>query len=116
MEKNAVEILIPYLVEKGFVDFVVLEPQNDFNKAIVGFDEKQNRLIYSYEKIIDVHTEMFIEKDETDPNDEMSLHVAYDNAVEWVDFNTLRAIPYMGKYRPIIVFNNDDNEREEMDL
>jgi len=110
MEKNAVEILIPYLVEKGFVDFVVLEPQNDFNKAIVGFDEKQNRLIYSYEKIIDVHTEMFIEKDETDPN------VAYDNAVEWVDFNTLRAIPYMGKYRPIIVFNNDDNEREEMDL
>ncbi len=112
MEISAVETLIPHLVEKGFVDFVALEPQDNFNEAIVGFDEKQNRLIYSYEKIVDVYAEMFLEEDKTHPNDEMALHVAYDNAVEWVDFNTLRAIPYMGKYRPIIVYNNDGDQEE----
>ena len=27
-----------------------------------------------------------------------------EDAVEWIDFNTLRTVPYMGEKAPIIVF------------
>jgi hypothetical protein len=108
MKKNAVEILIPYLVDKGFVDFVILEPQDIFNKAIVGFDEKQNRLIYDYDKMVDAWART---------NEESSLESTYENALEWINYNTLRAVPYMGKYRPIITTWDDDTETDkELDL
>lgn len=34
------------------VGTIVLEPQSQFNSAIVGFDDQSGRLIYEYEKII----------------------------------------------------------------
>lgn len=110
MEKDTFKISIPNLVEKGFVDFVVLEPQDDFNKAIVGYDEKQNRLIYDYEKIVDALAESFLDE-------ESSLESAYTDALEWVNYNTLRSVPYMGEYRPIITsWDYDTETNKELEL
>tara|TARA_R110001592_G_scaffold142674_3_gene364896 strand:+ start:5451 stop:5783 length:333 start_codon:yes stop_codon:yes gene_type:complete len=110
MENNVVETLIPSLIEKGLIDFVILEPQDDFNKAVVGYDEKQNRLIYDYEKIVEAIAESFLDE-------ERSLESAYNDALEWVNFNTLRSVPYMGKYRPIIIsWDYDTETHEELEL
>lgn len=31
-----------------------------------------------------------------------------EEAMEWVDYNTIRAIPYMGDKHPIIMYNAED--------
>lgn len=31
-------------------------------------------------------------------------NMGYDNALEWVEHNTIRALPYMGPQAPILVF------------
>ena len=65
---------------------IVLEPEY-FDNAIIGINE-EGQLIYSYEKLIDAYMEG--EKCE------------YEEAMEWIDYNTLRAIPYMGEKQPIV--------------
>ena len=29
---------------------------------------------------------------------------SYEDAVEWIDYNTIRALPYMGEGAPIIMY------------
>lgn len=47
-------------------------------------------LVYSYEKMI----EYLIKEAE----------MTQEEAIEWIDYNVLRAIPYMGDTKPIIVY------------
>lgn len=71
---------------------VFLEPEW-MDKAIIGkaINEHSNEvLVYSYQALING----FIEHDGMD----------YESAVEWVEYNTLRAIPYMGEQKPIVVY------------
>ena len=34
--------------------------------------------------------------------------MSYDEAIEFIDFNTVRALPYMGEKSPIIMYDIDD--------
>ncbi|MBR6124658.1 hypothetical protein IKQ19_13870, partial [Candidatus Saccharibacteria bacterium] len=61
----------------------------DYVSAVVGVSE-EGRVIYSYEKM--VRTLMM-----TDGMD-------YEEAVEFVDFNTIGALPTMGENAPIIMY------------
>lgn len=65
---------------------VVFEPEY-LDTAIIDCVEK--KLIYDYSLIIDAYV----------INDGMGL----DEASEFVNFNTLRSLPYLGKYAPIVV-------------
>lgn len=68
--------------------------------------------LYDYNAIVDYYTKTFSEDDEA-PNDED----AHEQAVEWVDYNTVRSVPYMGARAPIILckpFEGED-EIEEAD-
>jgi len=80
-----------FLAERYGDGIVILEPEY-YDEAIVGTDQA-GRLIYSYEKLIET----------------ISSHdgMTYEDAMEWVDYNTLRAIPYMGEFAPIIMFDLD---------
>lgn len=61
---------------------IILEPQSDFNKGIVDVSEDRCHLIYSYEKL-------------TQDSEEKR---------EWVEYNTIRALPYMNQdFVPIII-------------
>lgn len=51
-----------------------------YDNSIIGLTE-DGRLVYSYEKMVEE-----LMKDEG---------WSYEEAVEWLDYNTLRAIPYM---------------------
>lgn len=75
------------LCERGYEDAVVLESP-DYLNAIVGVSD-DGRVIYDYEKMARCLME-------TDGKD-------YEEATEFIDFNTLGALPCMGEKRPIIL-------------
>lgn len=64
-----------------------------YDRSIVGVTD-DNRLIYSYQKMVEELME-----DEGWSEEE---------AVEWIDYNTIRALPYAGPKAPIILY--DDRE------
>ena len=76
-----------FLCERGHEDAVVLESP-DYLSAIVGVSD-DGRVIYDYEKM----ARCLMETDGMD----------YEEATEFIDFNTLGALPYMGEKRPIIL-------------
>lgn len=67
-------------------DTIVLDPEY-FDNAITGITD-DGRLIYSYDKLIEAYM--------------AGENCGYEDAVDWIEYNTLRAIPYMGEKRPIV--------------
>lgn len=59
-----------------------------FDNSIIGVT-LDGRLIYDYDKMIE----------ELIDDDGMS----FDEAMEWIDYNTIRALPYAGSGAPIII-------------
>ena len=84
--------LVDRLLAMGH-DGTVILVNPSFDEAIVGVTE-EGRLVYSYEKMV-----RQLAKDEF-----MCDH----EAQEFIDYNTVRAIPYMGEKRPIIVYPIED--------
>ena len=76
-----------WLCDRDYEDTVVLE-NPDYLSAIVGVSD-DSRLIYDYEKM----AEHLMATDGMD----------YEEACEFIDFNTIGALPYMGEKRPIIL-------------
>ena len=60
-----------------------------YDDALIGVTE-DGRAVYNYELMVD-----WLMKEEGWTDNE---------AVEWIEFNTLRALPYMGDGAPIIVY------------
>lgn len=81
------------LIDLGLEDSIVFE-NPDYDSAIIGYDANNYRIIYDYQKMI----EYLIE------NDGMS----YEEAVEFIEYNTLRSIPYAGDKAPIVKHNMED--------
>lgn len=81
------------LVEIGLEDSIVFE-NPDYDSAIIGYDENSQRIIYDYEKMV----EHLMDKD----------GMTYEEAVEFIDYNTVPACPYMGSNPPIILRNITD--------
>lgn len=76
-----------FLCEHGHEDAIVLETP-DYLSAIIGVSD-DGRVIYDYEKMV----RCLMEIDGMD----------YEEAIEFIDFNTLGTLPYMGEKRPIIL-------------
>lgn len=85
------------LNEMGYEDLVVFENPS-YDSAIIGVNEDQTRVVYSFEKMV----EYLMEKDE----------MSYEDAVEFIEYNTIRAIPYFPN-GPIVVYGVDDYLDEE---
>ena len=60
----------------------------DYISAVIGISI-DDRVVYSYEKMV----EFLMNGD----------GIAYEDAEEFIEYNTIRTIPYMGKNSPIIV-------------
>ena len=91
------EALNEYIEDEGIEEDVLLLEDHTFNKSIIGISV-DGRIIYSLEKMV----EEFCEDEECDELE----------ALEWLDYNTMRALPYMGSRRPIIMV---DSKRSIMD-
>jgi hypothetical protein len=77
-----------FLVEIGLEESIVFENPN-YDDAIIGYDEITQRVVYDYEKMI----ECLINED----------GMEYDEAIDFIDYNTIRACPYMGDKAPIVL-------------
>ena len=76
------------LNELGLEESIVFE-NPDYDSAIIGYDANDNRIIYDFEKM----AEHLMEVD----------GMEYDEAVEFIEYNTIRSIPYAGGNAPIIL-------------
>lgn len=68
---------------------MVLLANYSYDTALIGVTE-DGRAVYDYDKMVAwlMETEGFTETD----------------AIEWIDYNTIRALPYMGDQAPIIMY------------
>lgn len=80
------------LQELGFEETVILENPS-YSTAITGISSHGN-LIYDYDLMIE----------DLIDNENMS----YEDAIEFINYNTIRAIDYMGEFKPIIMMNIED--------
>lgn len=75
-------------VEEGCI---ILEPQQIDNNGIVAYLPEENKLIYGYEELIIAYAD---------------TNCSIDEAIDHIQYNTLRAMPYIPSHqRPVIVFN-----------
>lgn len=79
------------LVELGFEDAIVFDNPS-YDDAIIGTSH-DDRVVYSFDKMVECLM-----------NDD---GMSYEEAVEFIEFNTLRAIPYFGPNAPIVLMNED---------
>lgn len=88
---------------------IVLDPASYFDRGIVGVTEDKQHLIYSYQKITFGNALEEYEKS-FGKDDERTFEDFLSEACDFVDFNTIRSLPYMdSEYRPIIMieFNGE---------
>ena len=85
MYKNKAE---EKLLKEGYEDVVVFE-NFSYDTALIGVTE-DNRAVYDFDKMVEwlIDTESFSDMEE---------------AVEWIQYNAIRALPYMGDRAPVIV-------------
>lgn len=84
-----IDALKEWLCAGGHDDTIVLESP-DYLSAIIGVTE-DGRLIYSYDKMVE---HLMIEDD-----------MDAEEAMEFIDYNTIRALPYAGEKAPIVMYN-----------
>lgn len=88
MEKRLIRREV--LNDLGYEDSVVFE-NPDYDKAIIGTTD-DNRVVYSFEKMV----ECLMQEDD----------MTYEEAVEFIEYNTVRALPYVEGH-PEIVYCTD---------
>lgn len=73
------ETLESYILDDDVLSEMVMLEGNEFAPGVIGFTD-DGRLVYSYERLVE------------------SLAEAYgseEDAIEWLEYNTLRSLPYM---------------------
>ena len=80
------------LLEVGYEDVLLLDNYG-YDDALVGVTT-DNRAVYSFSKMVEwlMSTESF----------------TYEDAVEWIEYNTIRSLPYYGPEAPIIMYDVED--------
>lgn len=78
-----------YLTDNGYEDSILFENPS-YITAVIGVSET-GRIIYDYNKMI-----LYLMKEDG---------MTAEDAIEFIDYNTVRALPYAGENRPIIMYN-----------
>lgn len=77
------------ILDNGYEDVIIFENES-YDDALIGISE-DNRAIYSFEKMV----QWLVEKD----------NISEEEAIEWIEYNTIRALPYIGSKAPIIMYD-----------
>jgi hypothetical protein len=76
------------ILNAGYEDVIYLTNYS-YDDALIGISD-DNRAIYDYNKMVEW---LVVEESFT-----------VEDAMEWIDYNTIRALPYMGEGAPIIMY------------
>ena len=84
--------------------FYLIENENrrSFYPAIIGIARDNSHVVYSFDKLV----KCFMKHNGW----------SWDEAVEWVEYNVERALPYYGEHAPVILQNkfiHEDNKYYE---
>lgn len=79
-----------------------------YDNSIIGFTSSGS-LVYSYNKMIRELSEEFIENNTSDPQE------AELDALEWIEYNTIRSLPYFSGMDkcPIIIYDIQEEVLEK---
>lgn len=80
------------ILAAGYEDVVIFENYS-YDDALIGVTE-DGRAVYDFDRMVRwlVETEDF----------------TAEEAIEWIEYNTIRALPYMGDNAPIIMYPLED--------
>ena len=97
------EQLKQLITDLGYEDVTVFE-NYDYADAFIGMSD-DGRAVYSYDKMIEWLM--------------LNENLSYEDSVEWIDYNTMRALPYYPD-GPIVVYDvpeymKEDYEEEKKD-
>ena len=94
-----IDEIVDYVSEENPEAIMFRNP--DFYDAIVGYiinEEDLPVLVYDYNKMIESLAAEYEEEEE--------IEDTILSAMEWIDYNTIRSLPYINiKGRPIILYN-----------
>ena len=76
------------ILNAGYEDVTYLTNYS-YDDALIGISD-DNRAVYDYDKMV----KWLMEKEE----------FTEEEAIELIDYNTIRALPYMGEKAPIIMY------------
>lgn len=82
-----VDDLCNALLDRGCEDAIILRDP-DYADAVIGIDE-EGRVIYSYDLMVQSLC--------------LTDGMSEEEAAEYIDYNTLRSLPYMGKKHPLVM-------------
>lgn len=82
MGKN--QIIRAYLPENS-----IIFDNESYDNSIIGYSTNCN-IIYDYRKMIEEYM--------------IQHNCSEEEAIEWIDYNTIRAIPYMPEPKPIVMY------------
>lgn len=85
---KTVDEIKEYLCENGYEDAIVFE-NPDFCDAFIGVTT-DGRAVYDFNKMVESLSQ----------EDDMSE----DDALEFIEYNTIRALPYIGEMAPIVLY------------
>ncbi len=71
----------------GYENVVVFDNPS-YDEALIGVSE-DNRAVYDYDKMV-----VWLA---------VTWGISKEDAIEWVEYNTLRALPYCGEAAPIVM-------------
>lgn len=83
------EQLEKYYIEDEETSIILFENPN-YDEAFVGLT-MDDRAVYDYDKMV----ECLIKED----------GITYEEAAEFIDYNTVRSLPYVGDKGPVIIHN-----------
>lgn len=88
---SSLDELRAWLCDNGHEDSIILEDP-DYADAAIGVDT-DGHVVYSY----DLMVESLSQRD----------GISEDDVREFIDYNTIRALPYMGPLHPIVLYGID---------
>lgn len=68
-----------------------------YKSAVIGLTSDDNHVVYSYNKLVEAMMKENPEWTETD-------------AIEWIDYNTIRSLGHIGENAPMIIYDLEDAE------
>ena len=77
-----------YVRSELYEDTIVFNSPS-FDNSIIGITT-DGQAVYDYEKMVE---ELMHDED-----------ISEQEAIDWIEYNTIRAIPYAGEMRPVIMF------------
>ena len=78
------------------------DERDAYYPAIVAFDDVTGRFVYDYGLLVDAFAKSFSDGITDDPE---------TDAVEWIEFNVLRSLPYYGDKAPIILYRDEEDSK-----